>query len=180
MSGAPITFSGDQTDHNVEQLTNNAYTFALHCNQNEQRGIALYYTAGKTASPFIGAKIDSAWKFILRGDGDCENANNSYGAISDIALKENIVDANSQSNDIKNIKIRNYNYKASTGQSTHTQIGVIAQELETVSPKLVKVSEDDMKTVSYSVLYLKAVKALQEAMAKIETLETKVAALESA
>ena len=176
---SPITFSGDQTDHNVEQLTNNAYTFALHCNQSEQRGIALYYTAGKTASPFIGAKIDSAWKFILRGDGDCENANNSYGSISDVALKENIVDANSQWDDIKNIKIRNYNFKASTGQSTHTQIGVIAQELETVSPKLVKVSEDDMKTVSYSVLYLKAVKALQEAMAKIETLETKVAALES-
>ena len=39
---------------------------------------------------------------------------------------------------------------------------------------------DTTKSVKYSVLYMKAVKALQEAMARIETLETKVAALESA
>ena len=43
------------------------------------------------------------------------------------------------------------------------------------------INEGDMvKTVSYSVLYMKAIKALQEAMAKIETLETKVKALEDA
>ena len=174
------TFSGDPVDHRFDQKTNNGYTMNITAANNEKRGLSIYYPAGGTADPAIGFRVDSAWKFILRGDGDCENANNSYGSISDVALKENIVDANSQWNDIKNIKIRNYNFKASTGQQTHTQIGVIAQELETVSPKLVKVSEDDMKTVSYSVLYLKAVKALQEAMAKIEVLETKVAALESA
>ena len=37
---------------------------------------------------------------------------------------------------------------------------------------------DMIKSVSYSVLYMKAIKALQEAMTKIETLESKVAALE--
>ena len=40
--------------------------------------------------------------------------------------------------------------------------------------------EEKVKTVAYSVLYMKAIKALQEAMAKIETLETKVKALEEA
>ena len=35
------------------------------------------------------------------------------------------------------------------------------------------------KTVKYSILYMKAVKALQEAMTRIETLETKVTALEA-
>ena len=39
--------------------------------------------------------------------------------------------------------------------------------------------EKDYKSFKYSVLYMKAIKALQEAMAKIETLETKVAALEA-
>jgi len=39
--------------------------------------------------------------------------------------------------------------------------------------------EGTYKTVKYSILYMKAIKALQEAMAKIETLETKVAALEA-
>ena len=38
----------------------------------------------------------------------------------------------------------------------------------------------EYKSVKYSILYMKAIKALQEAMAKIETLETKVKALEDA
>ena len=35
------------------------------------------------------------------------------------------------------------------------------------------------KSVKYSILYMKAVKALQEAMERIETLEAKVTALEN-
>jgi len=125
----------------------------------------------------------------VKGNGDLQNTNNSYGSLSDSKLKENIVDANSQWDDIKDVRVRNYNFKSSTGYGTHTQIGVIAQELEAVSPGLVKESNDEdadgnslgttTKTVSYSVLYMKAVKALQEAMDRIETLEAKVAALEA-
>jgi len=40
--------------------------------------------------------------------------------------------------------------------------------------------EEDVKSVKYSILYMKAVKALQEAMTRIETLEAKVTALENA
>ena len=68
------------------------------------------------------------------------------------------------------------------------QIGVVAQEVEKVSAGLVSENNTDIKigagekvkSVKYSVLYMKAVKCLQEAMAKIEVLETKVAALEAA
>ena len=104
-------------------------------------------------------------------------------------MKENIVDANSQWSDIKSLQVRNYNFKKSTGFDTHTQIGVVAQEVETVSPGLVSESPDTdgegndlgttTKSVNYSVLYMKAVKALQEAMERIESLETRIAALES-
>jgi hypothetical protein len=120
--------------------------------------------------------------FYVKADGNVENTNNSYGAISDIKLKENIVDASSQWNDLKALQVRNYNFKE--GQ-THTQIGLIAQEVELVSPGLVGESPDrdedgnDLgtvtKSVNYSVLYMKAVKALQEAMERIETLEGMVA-----
>jgi len=174
-----FTMNSDAVDYQFEQLTSDAYTLGIHANNTNQRGIGIFYTTGKTADPFFLARIGNTIKVIIRGDGDLENANNSYGSISDVSMKENIVDANSQWDDIKNIKVRNYNFKESTGQQTHTQIGVIAQELETVSPKLVRVSEDGMKTVSYSILYMKAVKALQEAIARIEVLETKVAALEA-
>ena len=42
------------------------------------------------------------------------------------------------------------------------------------------IPDPEYKAVMYSVVWMKAVKALQEAMAKIETLETKVTALENA
>jgi hypothetical protein len=126
--------------------------------------------------------------YYVWSNGNVQNTNNSYTGISDIKLKENIVGANSQWNDLKALQVRNYNFKEETGQQTHTQIGLIAQEVELVSPGLVTESPDrdeegnDLgtatKSVNYSVLYMKAVKALQEAMERIETLEAKVAALE--
>ena len=128
-------------------------------------------------------------RFLIAGDGDAENTNNRYTGISDQKLKENIVDASSQWSDIKQLTVRNFNFKAETGYGTHTQIGLIAQEVEAVSPGLVKERPDvdsegnqldtSTKSVAYSVLYMKAVKALQEAMERIETLEAKVAALEA-
>ena len=42
----------------------------------------------------------------------------------------------------------------------------------------IKEITDNVKKISYSVLYMKAIKALQEAQTRIETLETKVTALE--
>lgn len=180
-------------------------------------------------------------RFRVYSDGDVVNHDNSYGSTSDERIKQDIVDANSQWDDIKNIKIRNFKKKddvAQYGDKAWTQIGVIAQEIEKVSPKLIKehlpdsndikhsaefgtlYTKDDAETqdavlytkddeevkngsqkvgdiktpstkqigdvkeikanvkkVSYSVLYMKAVKALQEAMTRIETLESEVAKL---
>jgi len=124
--------------------------------------------------------------FYIRTNGDVDSDTNSYGGISDIKLKENIVDAKSQWDDIKNIKVRNFNFKDNPSQK---MLGVVAQEVETVSAGLVKDCPDEnlkspgpegtsTKSVKYSILYMKAIKALQEAQARIETLEAKVAALE--
>jgi hypothetical protein len=143
-----------------------------------------YYLQGFYGATGISTGTES---FRVTTNGDVKNTNNSYGSLSDIKLKENIVDASSQWDDLKALQVRKYNFKE--GQ-THTQIGLVAQEVELVSPGLVSESPDrdedgnDLgtvtKSVNYSVLYMKAVKALQEAMERIETLEAKVAALESA
>ena len=140
---------------------------------------------GNEVAQFFG----QSGELRIKGDGDCENTNNRYTGISDIKLKENIVDASSQWEDIKALQVRNYNFKEETGYGTHTQIGLVAQEVETVCPGLVGETNDTddelnetgtvTKSVAYSVLYMKAVKALQEAMDRIETLEAKVAALEA-
>jgi len=146
--------------------------------------------AGTVFGLFVGAHSASSTttgtnSFLVYTNGNVVNTNNSYGAISDIKLKENIVGASSQWDDLKDLRVVNYNFKE--GQ-THTQIGLIAQEVELVSPGLVSESPDrdedgnDLgtvtKSVNYSVLYMKAVKALQEAIERIEVLEAKVNTLE--
>ena len=133
-------------------------------NNNNNEAIALY------------RENQSNYGFKVYNTGNVGNINNSYGSLSDVSLKENIVDAKSQWNDIKEIKVRNFNLKSDDDKVK--MLGVVAQELETVSPKLVFEDKDGVKGVHYSVLYMKAIKCLQEAQARIETLESKVAALE--
>jgi hypothetical protein len=144
-------------------------------------------SAGTSVSVFVGrhssASNSNSGTVSVRifNNGNIQNTNNSYGSLSDTKLKEKIVDASSQWDDLKALQVRKYNFKKETGHQTHTQIGLIAQEAELVSPGLVTESPDcdedgnDLgtvtKSVNYSVLYMKAVKALQEAMTRIETLE---------
>ena len=158
-------------------------SFNLRTNRDQAALAALnvYKNATSTATGTICCQI--------RADGDLLNTNGAYDAISDAKLKENIVDANSQWDDIKAVRIRNWNFKEETGYGTHTQIGTIAQELELVSPGLVRDTPDTdedgndlgttTKSVKNSILYMKAVKALQEAMERIEQLEARLAALEA-
>jgi hypothetical protein len=151
--------------------------FTFRCADTASSSAAFVLTQGATNN------TNGTNAFIIAFNGNATNTNNSYGAISDIKLKENIVDANSQWDDLKALQVRKYNFKE--GQ-THTQIGLVAQEVELVSPGLVSESPDrdedgnDLgtvtKSVNYSVLYMKAVKALQEAMERIETLEARLTA----
>jgi hypothetical protein len=126
-------------------------------------------------------------RMLILGNGNVMNVNNSYTGLSDVKLKENIVDAGTQWEDFKAYRIRKYNFKAETGQQTHTQIGMIAHEVEEISPGLITEVPDldekgnslgtSTKSINYSVLYMKAVKALQEAMERIEALEVRVETL---
>jgi hypothetical protein len=157
---------------------------AIDVSSAEAAGTSRYLFLGAHSATGTGTGTNC---YRVYTNGNVENTNNSYGAISDIKLKENIVDASPQWDDLKALQVRNYNFKE--GQ-THTQIGLVAQEVELVSPGLVSESPDrdaegnDLgtvtKSVNYSVLYMKAVKALQEAMERIEALEADVAQLKGA
>ena len=108
--------------------------------------------------------------------GDNVNTNNSYGALSDERLKENITDATPKLDDLMKVKVRNFNLK---GEETK-QIGVVAQELEEVFPGIINEnklpdSEDETlyKSVKYSVFVPILIKAIQELKAEIELLKSK-------
>jgi len=106
----------------------------------------------------------------------------AFGTYSDVRLKENIIDLPSQLENIKNLRPVEFDYI--TGGH---QIGFIAQEFENVYPEAVgsiaseeNPEEERLTITGWSKTEAYLVKALQEAIAKIETLETKVAALEAA
>ena len=135
---------------------------------------------------------NAASRFIVYSDGDAWTSD-AGTLTSDETLKENITDATSKLEDIKKLKVRNFNWKASyhPEKSKKKQIGFIAQEVEEVFPSLV--SEHDISPDAgdkdHTKIMKKAIKAawdpiiikaMQELITKVETLETKVAALESA
>jgi len=179
------TTSAVNNGHTFKAISDSTAYFALSAedattSDNAIRGILSMASgnngSGGTGYLFVGRTSDGD-KFFVRSDGDVQNTNNSYGAISDRQLKENEVDASSQWNDIKSIQVKNYNLKSLPNK---THLGVIAQDLEASGMNgLVKTDEDGTKSVKYSILYMKSVKALQEAMERIETLEAEVTALKN-
>ena len=122
---------------------------------------------------FYGDNGTSATFYVLN-NGDVKNTNNSYGAISDISLKENITDATPKLADLLKVKIRNYNLIAD--ENKEKQLGVIAQELEEIFPNMIsndKVmgTDETIKTVKYSVFVPMLIKAIQEQQSQIEELK---------
>ena len=106
-----------------------------------------------------------------------------YYAASDYRLKENIVDITDGITKVKQLKPRRFNFKTEADQTVD---GFIAHEVESVVPSAVvgeKDAVDDagkpeaqMLDKAHLVPVLTA--ALQEAIAKIEALEARVASLE--
>ena len=134
---------------------------------------------GKSGS---GTPGGGTLRITVGWNGNVQNSNNSYGGLSDQKLKENIADASSQWDDLKAVRLRNYSM-ISDEETSANRLGVIAQELEAAGMGGLVDESDDLdeneerlgtttKSVKYSILYMKAVGALQEAQTRIESLET--------
>jgi hypothetical protein len=141
-------------------------------------------TARGTGFNFAQYQNASGIDFIVFGNGNVQNRNNSYAGISDAKLKENIVDATPKLTDLCKVKVRNYNFI----DGKDKQIGVVAQELETIFPSLVEETKDrdedgniletSTKSVKYSVFVPMLIKAIQEQQTLINNLTTRLNALE--
>ena len=124
---------------------------------------------------------------LIYSDGDIVNHDNSYGSTSDERIKEGIRDANSQWDDVKALTVLGKNFRmkadvAAKGDDAPTLLGLVAQDVEAISPGLVEHNTESSfphRQLKDSVMYMKAFFALGEAMNRIEALEAKVAALEA-
>ena len=123
----------------------------------------------------------------IKADGDETFFNTS----SDYRLKENLVAVADGITRLKQLKPYKYNFKSTPSV---TKEGFLAHEVAPVIPEAVSGTKDEVateddgmkkkgepvyQTLDYSKLTPLLTAALQEALTKIETLETKVAALEA-
>ena len=158
-------------------------------------GILIYFsdnTPDNNTEYFLSAADGTANRCRIYSDGDVWTSD-AGTLTSDETLKENITDATSKLEDIKKLKVRNFNWKASfhPEKSKKKQIGFIAQEVEEVFPSLVNEYDisPDTEDKDHTPIMKKSIKAawnpiiikaMQELIEKVEVLETEVAALKGA
>jgi hypothetical protein len=180
---------GQATEVNARLLILGTNNTKVQANHNASTGQSFfsngYSAAGTGWNHFNGVSSNnSVQNILIYGNGNIQNANNSYGALSDIKLKENIVDATPKLEKLLQVRIRNYNLKGDYEQ--HKQLGVVAQELEQIFPSLVEETADKdvegkdlgttTKGVKYSVFVPMLIKAIQELNAKVTALEKQLGA----
>ena len=174
----------------VDDSANQSILAGVNSNSSfSSNGVFLQLSRNTTNNSFYAIGYYNAgagnYKFRVADSGNVTNTNNSYGAISDEKLKENIVDATPKLEKLKQVRIVNFNFI----DDNQKQIGVIAQELENIFPSMVEESPDkdedgkDLNTttkqVKYSVFVPILIKALQEQQTQIEDLEARITALET-
>jgi hypothetical protein len=160
-------------------------------NNNQNIGLLVAIQAQGSGDRIICAQFWNAGspqdKFFVQRDGSTYNATGTYGTISDVRVKQDITDATSQWEDVKKIKFRKFRMIDDVekyGNKAPYLMGPVAQELEEAGMKgLVETpvdkdgNETDLhKTVKLSIMQMKGMKALQEAMERIEQLEARLAA----
>ena len=136
-----------------------------------------------------GAAIANPYNFYWTGTVlqcwvDAVNTGNVSGPSSDYRIKQNIaLQTESGIDKVKQLKPVTYQYKDYSvfkGDGVDRE-GFIAHEVQEVIPSAVNGAKDgeEIQSLNMDAMVSVLTKALQEAVAKIETLEAKVAALEA-
>jgi hypothetical protein len=124
---------------------------------------------------FLECTDSTTNRLKIASDGDVYNHDNTYGAISDVRLKQDVADATSQWNDVKNLRLRKYRMKSDVASGKdQMMLGMVADEVEAVSPGLVRTDATGTKHLIYSIACLKLFGAFQEAQKRIEALEARL------
>ena len=105
---------------------------------------------------FYNSNTTECWR--VEANGNTKNTNNSYGALSDVKLKENIVDATPKLADLMKVKVRNYNLIGNPIK----QIGVIAQELEDIFPGMVDETQDRKEQIRTCEIEIPAIDEIKD------------------
>ena len=118
----------------------------------------------------------------MASDGGVKNFSANNANLSDRREKKNIELLESQWDSLKQWSVKKFHYNADD-DSENKKYGVIAQEVELHNPEVIsdfKINDDTTRmAVKEEQMIWLAIKALQEAQTRIETLETQSALFEA-
>ena len=136
------------------------------------------------ASPSTNTYLmySGGYKFYVNTNGGISNFSANNVNLSDEREKKNIELLESQWDSLKQWSLKKFHYNADD-DSDNKKLGVIAQEVATHSPEVIDEFNVDDDTTRMAVkeqqMMWMAIKALQEAQTRIETLEARVTELEN-
>jgi hypothetical protein len=152
-------------------------------------------TPNNSSARFWNCEDATANRAYMRSDGGLANFQSNDANLSDERTKKDISPLESYWDKFKDIQIVKFKYKDQTHDDYN--IGVIAQQVESVAPEFVDVDgwgdkpeldeegneivteEEPLKSIYTADLYHATIKVLQEAMAKIEKLEAEIDSLKN-
>ncbi len=126
-------------------------------------------------------KLGSSNNFWVDGDGDVWHS--GLHTISDLSLKENILDLSSSLDIINQLRPVKYNFKegafgekmgSSSANKDKIRYGLIAQEVELVLPSLVESRGDSLKAINYVEIIPLLIDAIQIQQEEIEGLMAQI------
>jgi hypothetical protein len=184
----------NQSAGNIVQTASGAasWQYALNCTASSGQllGHIIQFTAqvpNNASNYFLWMTDTSAARAYFKSDGGLANFQGNNANLSDEREKKNIEDAQDAWTTVKSWQVRKFHFNEDA-DSDDKRYGVIAQEFQAHCPELITDYNKSPDPTSDPVTRLAvkeqgamwlAIKALQEAQAKIETLETKVALLET-
>ena len=136
------------------------------------------------ASPSTNTYLmySGGYKFYVNTNGGISNFSANNVNLSDEREKKNIELLESQWDSLKQWSLKKFHYNADD-DSDNKKLGVIAQEVEAHNPEVIDEFNVDDETTRMAVkeqqMMWMAIKALQEAQTRIETLEARVTELEN-
>jgi hypothetical protein len=187
-SGTYLSSTGLYHELNTSRVDNYALRVGISASSGGGYPLQLYWisqTNNNTTDRYITCSDATSIKMQVFSNGNIQNQNGSYGTISDIKNKENVVDASVKLDKLLALKVRNFNLK--NDETKLKQIGFIAQEFEQVFPSMIEESPDmdndgnktgdTTKAIKTSVLIPILVKAIQELNAKVDAQALEIQAL---
>ncbi len=204
--GTSTPYEAFRVNHftSTDNLLHPRSSFGWYTTGGNQRNVAMhvsghrYYFPAMALEDYDGATA-YAGTFVLfyrnnthAGSITSTSASSvSYGTSSDYRMKSNVADLDSAINIVKSLKPKKFKWKSedSADYDNPFVMGFIAHEADSAIPlsQGIVIGDKDetdshgtpkMQSMDYGKMTPLVVKALQEALEKIETLEAKVAALE--